>query len=81
MSAQKIVKWGNSLAVRLPSAFARSVRLSEGAVVDITVDDGKIVIEPVVEAEVSLSRLVQGITPENVHRETNTGAPLGRETW
>jgi len=28
-----------------------------------------------------LSRLISGITPENLHRENDWGAPAGRELW
>ena len=39
-------KWGNSLAVRLPRDATASAGLREGAVVDLTVEDGAIVLRP-----------------------------------
>lgn len=29
----------------------------------------------------TLEELVAGITPKNRHRETNTGKPVGKESW
>jgi antitoxin MazE len=81
MSSQKLVKWGNSLAVRLPSAFAKSARLSEGTMVNLSVNNGRIVVKPVTEADVSLSSLVRRISSKNLHREADTGPAKGKETW
>lgn len=74
-------KWGNSLALRIPSGLAEDARLSDGAEVDIALKGGRLVIEPVAEAEVSLAELVAGITPENLHREQLTDGPRGVEAW
>jgi antitoxin component of MazEF toxin-antitoxin module len=38
--------WGNSLGIRLPSAIARSMRLEDGMVADLTVENGQIHIAP-----------------------------------
>ena len=42
----RVQRWGNSLAVRIPSALAREVRLEERAEIDVWVEEGRIVIEP-----------------------------------
>lgn len=39
-----IARWGDSLAVRLPKAAAKSAGLSEGAAVDLTIEDGAILL-------------------------------------
>ena len=39
----KIVKWGNSLGLRIPKSFAEEVRVSEGSAVDLTMEDGRLV--------------------------------------
>lgn len=39
-------KWGNSLGVRLPSAVAREMHLEDGAVAEMSVEDGQIHIRP-----------------------------------
>lgn len=80
MKAQ-IQKWGNSLAVRLPSALARQAKLGLGTAIDVRVEGESIVITPVRRPRYALDALVAGITPENVHGETDWGAPQGHEEW
>ncbi len=46
MRAQ-VAKWGNSLALRIPGAFARQIGVEDGRPVDIVVTDGKLVVTPV----------------------------------
>jgi antitoxin MazE len=76
----QIAKWGNSLGVRLPKAVAREARLDEGDTVDVSVNNGTIVIRPS-RPTYSLQELVAKITPRNRHGETDWGEPLGDETW
>jgi len=79
MKAQ-IGKWGNSLAVRIPGAYAKDLRLQEGMDVDIAILEGKIILRPP-SREYSLEELVAGITRENRHGETDWGEALEREAW
>ena len=81
MLTQKIVRWGNSLAVRLPKNFADSLRLAEGASVRLALSRGRLIVEPAPQQEFTLDDLVQRITDQNLHAETDTGKPVGRETW
>jgi antitoxin MazE len=76
----RIGKWGNSLALRIPSAIAREASMDEGRPVDVSVERGRIVITPLAEApRYSLEKLLAGITRENRHEETDTGKPVGGE--
>ena len=77
----RIVRWGNSLALRIPKPFADEVRLVENSPVDVSVRNGNLVIVPVVEPELTLEELVSRITPENRHGETETGTAVGNEVW
>ncbi len=43
----KVQKWGNSLALRIPKAFALEVGLSEDAPVEVSVRQGHLVVAPV----------------------------------
>ena len=45
MTKVTISKWGNSAAIRLPKAIMEELSLTEGDTVDVTVRDGKGVIE------------------------------------
>ena len=73
-------KWGNSAAIRLPAAVMRAARLELDAPVEVREEDGRVVIEPVRDAEVSLAELLAGITDSNVHGEVDTAPAQGDET-
>ncbi len=76
-----IQKWGNSLAVRIPKAFVKEARLAFGSRVDLSVDDGRIVIDPHAESEYRLEDLLKGVNKRNLHTEVSTGGAVGREAW
>lgn len=76
-----IGKWGNSLALRIPSSFAQDARLSDGTEVEISVRAGRLVIEAVEPTEIPLEELLARITPENLHREQHAGRARGAEEW
>lgn len=76
----RIAKWGDSLAVRIPKAFASEAQLEEGMEVELSVEDGRIILGPV-RPKYSLEELLEGITPENLHPETDWGPPVGKEVW
>lgn len=74
-------KWGNSLALRIPSGIAEDARLRDGTEVDVALDDGRLVIEPVIAREVSLEVLLAEITPHNLHGEQDADGARGVEAW
>jgi antitoxin MazE len=76
----RISKWGNSLALRIPKALGTEVELKDGTEVELSVQDGSIIITPV-SSNYQLEDLIQGITPENRHSETDWGTPKGAEVW
>lgn len=76
----QIGKWGNSLALRIPSAVAREASMNDGKPVEISVENGRIIITPINNApRYSLDDLVAEITEENRHAETDTGPAVGNE--
>lgn len=79
----RVQKWGNSLALRIPSAFASEMGLAPGSPVTISLDDGKLVVLPVSSSAAAypLADLLSRVTPDNLHREIPSGARLGKETW
>jgi antitoxin MazE len=77
----KIQKWGNSLALRIPKAFAFQSRIRQDEYVNLTLDKNKIIVEPVVEKEYCLEELISGIKKSNLHRETDFGKKVGAEHW
>lgn len=77
-----VSKWGNSLAVRLPASVAQEARLIEGAAVDVTAKDGKIVLTPV-RKKFKLADLLEGVPAreESTSAEFDWGKPKGEEAW
>ena len=77
----RLSRWGHSLAVRIPRAIVREARLADGD--RLTLDlarDGSIVLRSS-RRRYELRQLLSRITPRNRHRETDWGAPAGRESW
>jgi len=73
-----VQKWGNSLGIRIPSIYAKEFELKNGSYVDISEEDGKIVIIP---NRISLEGLLAKVTKENLHEPVETGSSLGKEEW
>jgi antitoxin MazE len=76
----RMAKWGNSLALRIPRAVAAAVDVRDGDAVEVTVEEGAIVIRPAAP-RYSLDELVVRITTRNRHSETDWGGPVGDESW
>jgi len=77
----KIVKWGNSLGLRIPKSFAKEAGVEEGSAVDISLDGDRIVIRPAEPLRYEISNLVSEIREDNIHEEIDTGDAVGREGW
>lgn len=76
----RIGKWGNSLALRIPAAFAAEAKLEPGLAVDLKIAGDQMVVTPV-RRRYTLEELVEGITPQNRHDSVDWGQPLGNEEW
>jgi antitoxin MazE len=76
----RVVKWGNSHAVRLPKVVLEQARLRDGDQLEVRVEEGRIALEPA-SPRLKLQDLVARITPKNRHGEQEWGRPVGRETW
>lgn len=77
----KVQKWGNSLALRIPKAFALDAQLENDSVVEISFVDGQIVIKPISTPNLTLEQLLSGVNDNNIHHETDTGDVVGNEIW
>ena len=77
----KVQKWGNSLALRIPKAFARDAQLENDSFVEIKIVEGQIIITPVVAPSWTLDELLAGINKKNIHHEVDTGSAIGNEVW
>jgi antitoxin MazE len=76
-----IQKWGNSLALRIPKAFAQQTKVKKGSRVSLTLKNGRVIMQPIRRRKYTLKELVSKITPQNRHPETDWGPPVGKEIW
>jgi len=73
-----VQKWGNSLGIRIPALYTRDLELKNGSTVEISEEQGKLVIKP---KKNSLDELLAKVTTENTHEPIETGVSIGREEW
>lgn len=62
-AALKLQMWGNSLAVRIPSAIARVAKLSPGQPVEISVEDVGVSIVPLGGRDMTLAERLRQFDP------------------
>ena len=77
MKAQ-MVKWGNSLAVRIPQPVAKEAKLKEGDSLEIEAAEGRVELRRASRMP-TLAKLVSQITPENRYPEISSGPEVGKE--
>ncbi len=76
----QILKWGNSLAVRIPKPIADEAKLRPGDALEIEVAaEGAVQLHRVGKVP-TLAQLVSQITPENRYEEISAGPEVGKET-
>ncbi len=76
----RIQKWGNSLALRIPKSFAVQSNIELDTVVDLSLQDGRLIISPV-NPTCTLEQLLSQVTEENRHAEEEVGPAVGNEAW
>jgi len=77
----RIKRWGNSLALRIPKPLAEEVGLYEDTPVELSLEEGRLIIVPQVEPRYALEELLAQVTPDNLHSEVQTREVVGREAW
>lgn len=75
----RVQKWGNSLALRIPKAFAEEAGLRANGAVDLSLVAGALVVQPVAPQPVNLEELLRGVTKANLPGEWMTGPAIGKE--
>lgn len=74
-----IQQWGNSLAVRIPSAVAKTARFSVGQPVEVTVEDSGVVVKPVGEPKLTLAQKLALFDPAKHGGEVMASERVGAE--
>lgn len=74
-----IQQWGNSLAVRIPAAIARSAHFSVGQPVEMVLDEAGVTVRPVGQPKLSLAQKLALFDPAAHGGEVMETRPLGSE--
>jgi antitoxin MazE len=79
----RIQKWGNSQGLRLAKQVLEDAHMSVGEDVDVTAQDGLIVIAPArrIRGKQSLQELVSRIPKHYKVEEMDWRGPVGKEVW
>lgn len=51
-----VQQWGNSLAVRIPAAVARSARFKVGQPVEVSAQDSNVLVRPIGDPKLTLAQ-------------------------
>ena len=76
-----VKRWGNSLALRIPKPLAEEVGLYEDSLVELSLQEGRLIVVPIAGPQYVLETLLAEVTPENLHSEVDTGEVVGGEAW
>lgn len=78
----KISKWGNSQGLRMPKNIMESLQLHVGDDVNITILDGKVILEPIKKdiLNYDLNDLISKI-PSDYKASEEFDTIIGKEEW
>lgn len=82
MTKIQIAKWGNSSAIRLPKAALDQLGLKQGDTVDLTIADGKAILEPARPKKITLAWIIsetKRLGSENAPELVDWGPSRGDE--
>ncbi len=79
-SVLTVQKWGNSLAVRIPSAIARSAGFKAGQPVQVSAQNSGVLVTLSGELRLSLAQRLALFDPERHGVEAMAAALIGKET-
>lgn len=74
-----IQKWGNSLAVRIPTSVARAAHFTEGQQVEVSVDEIGVTVKPVGQRSLTLAEKLALFDPAKHGGEVMASARVGAE--
>jgi antitoxin MazE len=76
----QLAKWGNTLAVRIPAAYAREIGMSENGQAELSIEHGTLVLKPRHAVPYfDLDEVIARITEDNRHEEIAAGPAVGEE--
>ncbi len=79
----RVQKWGNSQGLRFPKTVLTEAHINIGDEVQISVEDGRIIVEPVrvIRGKYTVEELVAQLPDDHEPEEIDWGEPTGNEVW
>ncbi len=79
----RVQKWGNSQGLRFPKTVLTEARIDIGDEVQISVEDGRIIVEPVrkLRGKYIIEELVAQLPEDYEPEEIDWGESTGNEVW
>lgn len=77
--AQSVLKWGNSLAFRIPSAIAKQMEIEEGAEVEFRIEGKQLIVEKADEMPSFTDRDLLEALKKAKKQLVELGRPRGNE--
>ena len=74
-----VQRWGNSLAVRIPAAVAKSARFRVGQPVEVSAQDSQVVVKPIVDPKLTLAQKLAAFDPAQHGGEAMATTLMGNE--
>jgi antitoxin MazE len=74
-------QWGNSLAVRIPAAVARSARLKVGQPVEVSAQDSNVLVKSLGEIRLTLKQKLAAYDPDLHGKEAMVTTQVGIEVF
>lgn len=74
-----VQRWGNSLAVRIPAAVARSARFKVGQPVEVSAQDSNILVKALGEPRLTLAQRLAAFDPDLHGGESMRARRIGNE--
>ena len=75
----EIKRWGNSLAIKIPKDVVLSLGIKDGSQVEMTLEDGKLIISPKRTRFDSLLKKLEAYGGADPHGEIDWGKDKGKE--
>lgn len=77
----KVQRWGNSQGLRLPKHVLETADISVGDDVEVTSQEGQIIIKKLPKRKFDLVEMVSRMPRNYKAREESFGKPVGKEEW
>jgi antitoxin MazE len=74
-------QWGNSLAVRIPAAVARSARFKVGQPVEVSAQDSNVLVKAIGEPKLTLAQKLAAFDPVRHAGEAMAAGRVGKEMF